>query len=299
MSSKLKNLQEKQGFYWFWAWEYTRRNEQFVQLRNEYETLSQGFSKPQKTEFGFEWTAEDHYAFDRSRGEDLSDEIKRAIERREEICAYLYAHYGYKLDFLDLCEKSSGEWLQRLIDGKDLKRPRLGRGRFTEMDVVELCECTDGVKELRWGNQTFHGYDALVAIDFSKDIGTLRLELEQLKTEYDDNHEILDTGKYKEYQARQAVSAIKKGKSRFTFRVDDAPRIAGLWMWDELVKRYGREWPHGSQEEIINLAEKRCSQIKSVSDNSSWRWLLSRTSQCIEQAKVLSFGKPKRSKMMN
>lgn len=302
MATDLADFREKAGFYWFWAWEYTKRNRGFSALFGEYKALVaiQGAERGREScampDDGLDAIGADLGIFPDEDNGESSIEARKRFERLGAIKSSLYAKYGYDVALDNGFMGTSEEIIQLLSQGEELPRPVSGRWRFNEMFAVQECEHVSGVKRLDIGGHTMEGFDALLAVDFSKDIKTLAFELEAAKLEYEDRQKWADEEWSKTYDAKHDFAEIKRGNSRLAFRVEDATRAVGIWVWDDLVARYGHEWPHGALEAAFKRAEERCAHVKKVSDSNNWRWLLMSTEKCIEQTDVLSFGKSKSSK---
>lgn len=300
MPENADELKEKVQFYWFWAWEYTKRNAKFRKMVDEWHVAFSESSilgpndEPNLNEpkYGAEQFAKfesiDMDMRDGKGSDDLTPEQHAAYIRRMSLEDRIYEEFGYDIRVFTGFNLTSAQIVEKLANGEELPRPHSGRWRFTEMIVVKQREEDyDGGKHVVFEGRRLEGFDALVAVDFSKDLETLTLELARAKQwhEWAMNGCKGSWGEYDEFE--HYARLIQKGSRRFSFKPEDEPRVAGIWLWDHLTECHGDDWPPGAIKEAMNEFEERYSSLKMVSEANVWRRIIRNTKKCIEEAEVL------------
>lgn len=297
VNSEEKELLNYVGFYRFWAWEYTRRNAKFNDLRRQFVLTQNYFKKQGLPPFLVDGDAfVDQELFVEQVSIQSKSQLANEYERFSSLySSYLTARHEFGFDISgprSAHHYSSNEILSVLEKGESLLRPNEPRERSEVIRFVAECVVENGIKSLDYEGFPIFGYDALVAIDFDRPISEIQAQIENTKKELEMYRKIRksETDWDLEFNRLEIEKiGIQRNPEIPTQIGTDNPRAIGLWIWDYI---HGDESPNpgATQIEAINTLKSSFDVAKlgyAASEESVFRKWYRNTAKCIEAAEVL------------
>lgn len=297
LSSEEKELRKYVGFYRFWAWEYTRRNANFNELRKQFVLTQDYFKKLGVPPFMVDGDA---FVDQELFADQVSIQSKKKLTTEYErfsslYSSYLTARHEFGFDISgprSAYQYSSDEMLSVLEKEEPLVCPSEPRERSEVIRFVAECEVENGIKSLDYEGFPIFGYDALVAIDFDRPIPEIQAQIENTKKELEIYRKIRKGERdwdldFKMLEIEKI--GIQKNPEIPTQIGTDNPRAIGIWLWDYI---HGEESLNqgATQIEAINSLKTKFDVSKlgyATSEESVFRKWYRNTVKCIEASEVL------------
>lgn len=285
-------------FYRFWAWEYTARNPDFVEIVNvvkEAEAYFQGIGIDNFSMAARGLTDPDSIvAFEMHVGREFTIEERQLFKKALFAMMRARLHFGFEING-PYQEKgiTSDQILKLLENGEELFRPKSPRERSEGARLVRQCEFQNGFKVLYDGPYPIFGYDALVAIDFDRPISEIQFQIENVKKEFEIYREIERGGNsfFTDFQTVEFEKIGIQKNPNIQFKIGtDNPRAIGIWLWD-YIQRSGDPTRRGIKIEAIRELKKTFDVAKlgyAETDSRTFQNYLDSTIKCIEAAEVLA-----------
>ena len=285
-------------FYRFWAWEYTKRNNEFKEIVSASKEAEEYFSQIGITDFSMKaiGLTDPHSIvfFEQFIGREFTEDEYALYGRAFLGRMRARLHLGFDVGGpMPQREYSSDDILELLQKGEVPLRPGEPRERSEGARLIRQREFQEGIKVLYDGGSPIFGYDALVAIDFDRPISEIQFQIENVKKEFEIYREIERGGNsfptdFKTIEIEK-IGIQKNPNIQFKIGTDN-PRAIGIWLWD-YIQNSKNPGKRGMKSEAIRELKKVFDLAKlgyAETDSRTFQNYLDSTSKCIEAAEVLA-----------
>ncbi|WP_316901012.1 hypothetical protein [Pseudodesulfovibrio indicus] len=285
-------------FYRFWAWEYTKRNNEFKEIVSASKETEEYFSQIGITDFSMKakGLTDPHSIvfFEQFIGREFTEDEYALYGRAFLGRMRARLHFGFDVGGpMPQREYSSDDILELLQKEEVPLRPGEPRERSEGARLIRQREFQEGIKVLYDGGSPIFGYDALVAIDFDRPISEIQFQIENVKKEFEIYREIERGGNsfptdFKTTEIEK-IGIQKNPNIQFKIGAENS-RAVGIWIWD-YIQNSENPQKRGIISEAVRTLRERFDLGRLGYDESEsrvFRNILAKTQKCIDAAEVLS-----------